>query len=172
MSSAGPLPIESSETPSPPAPPTAAARGAGSAEALVRELFGIAGIQIGGPGPGDIQVHDSRFYGRLLRDASLGVGESYMDGWWDTDALDVLMEKIMRAGLREKVTGSLRLRLLTAKAFLFNLQSKERSGRSVEAHYDIGNDLYTRMPGLRPSLRQTRSSFASWASASVVAFFQ
>jgi len=149
MASAGPLPIESSETNSdsgsPPSAPPAATRGAGSAEALVRELFGIAGIQIGGPGPGDIQVHDSRFYGRLLRDASLGVGESYMDGWWDTDALDVLLEKIMRAGLREKVTGSLRLRLLTAKAFLFNLQSKDRSGRSVEAHYDIGNDLYTRM---------------------------
>ena len=150
MSSASPLPIESSEkssgsaSPGSASPPSAP-RGAGSAEALVRELFGIAGIQIGGPGPGDIQVHDSRFYGRLLRDASLGVGESYMDGWWDTDALDVLMEKIMRAGLREKVTGSLRLRLLTAKAFLFNLQSKERSGRSVEAHYDIGNDLYTRM---------------------------
>ena len=105
----------------------------------------MAGIRIGGPGPGDITIHDSRFYGRLLRDASLGVGESYMDGWWDSDALDVLLEKIMRAGLREKVTGSLRLRLLTAKAFLFNLQSKARSGRSVEAHYDIGNDLYTRM---------------------------
>ncbi len=105
----------------------------------------MAGIRIGGPGPGDITVHDSRFYGRLLRDASLGVGESYMDGWWDTDALDVLLEKIMRAGLREKIQGSLRLRLLTAKAFLFNLQSKERSGKSVEAHYDIGNDLYTKM---------------------------
>ena len=28
---------------------------------------------------------------------------------------------------------------------LLNLQSKARSGASVEAHYDIGNDLYTRM---------------------------
>ena len=26
-----------------------------------------------------------------------------------------------------------------------NLQAKTRSGASVEAHYDIGNDLYTRM---------------------------
>ena len=44
-------------------------RRAGSAEALVRELFDLAGIRIGGPGPGDIQVHDPRFYERLLRDA-------------------------------------------------------------------------------------------------------
>ncbi len=149
MPDAGPSPAETPASPAAAAaPPSAApssAPGTGSAEVLVRELFAMAGIRIGGPGPGDIQIHDSRFYGRLLRDASLGVGESYMEGWWDTDALDVLLEKIMRAGLREKVTGSLRLRLLTAKAFLFNLQSKQRSGRSVEAHYDIGNDLYQRM---------------------------
>ena len=116
-----------------------------AAETLVRELFDHAGIKIGGPGPGDITVHDPRFYGRVIREASLGFGESYMDGWWDTDALDVLLEKIMRGGLRQKVTGSARMKILTAKAIVMNLQSKKRSGRSVEAHYDIGNDLYRRM---------------------------
>ena len=118
---------------------------AGSAERLVRELFELGGIDVGGPGPGDIHVHDPRFYGRLLRDASIGLGESYMDGWWETDALDVLLEKILRAGLQDKVTGNLRLRLLTARAIALNLQSKARSSPSVAAHYDIGNDLYTRM---------------------------
>ena len=28
---------------------------------------------------------------------------------------------------------------------MLNLQAKTRSGASIEAHYDIGNDLYTRM---------------------------
>ena len=137
---------------------------AGSAEMLVRELFGLAGISVGGPGPGDIRVHDPRFYDRLLRDASIGMGESYMDGWWDTDALDVLLEKILRAGLQEKVRGSLRLRLLTAKAIALNLQSKARSSRSVEAHYDIGNDLYTQM--LDPRMVYT---CAYWKNASTLA---
>jgi cyclopropane-fatty-acyl-phospholipid synthase len=131
---------------------------------LVRELFGLAGISVGGPGPGDIRVHDPRFYDRLLRDASIGMGESYMDGWWDTDALDVLLEKILRAGLQEKVAGSLRLRLLTAKAIALNLQSKARSSRSVEAHYDIGNDLYTQM--LDPRMVYT---CAYWKNASTLA---
>ena len=36
------------------------------------------------------------------------------------------------------------MRALTVKALLLNLQAKTRSGASVEAHYDIGNDLYTR----------------------------
>jgi len=115
------------------------------AESIVRELFELAGIQINGTNPGDIRVHDERFYERTLRDASVGFGESYMDDWWETDALDITVEKIMRANLKQKITGSWRMRALTVKALMLNLQAKTRSGASVEAHYDIGNDLYTRM---------------------------
>lgn len=115
------------------------------AEAIIRELFELAGITIGGTAPGDIRVHDPRFYERVLRDASIGFGESYMEEWWETDALDVTIDKIMRANLKQKITGSWRMRALTVKAVLLNLQAKTRAGASIEAHYDIGNDLYTRM---------------------------
>jgi cyclopropane-fatty-acyl-phospholipid synthase len=135
-------------------------RRADSAEALVRELFGLAGIQFGD----DIRVHDERFYDRLVRDASIGLGESYMDGWWDSDALDVLIEKVLRAGLQDQVTGSPRLRLLAAKAILLNPQSRIRARRSVRAHYDIGNDLYQRM--LDPRMVY---SCAYWKDASTLA---
>ena len=118
---------------------------ASDAESIVRELFELADIQINGTRPGDITVHDQRFYERLLRDASIGLGESYMDDWWETDALDVTIDKIMRANLKQKIQGSWKLKALTVKAVLLNLQAKTRSGASVEAHYDIGNDLYTRM---------------------------
>jgi len=118
---------------------------ASDAEAIVRELFELAGITIGGTQPGDVRVHDPRFYMRVIRDASVGFGESYMDEWWETDALDVTIDKIMRANLKQKITGSWRMRALTLKAVMFNLQAKARAGASVEAHYDIGNDLYTRM---------------------------
>ena len=134
------------------------------ATSVVRELFGLAGVTIGGSTPGDISVHDDRFYDRLLRDASIGLGEAYMDGWWDTDALDTFVEKIMRANLKEKVTGSWRLRILTARAMLLNLQSRARSGPSVTAHYDIGNDLYQRM--LDPRMVYT---CAYWRDAKTLA---
>ncbi|HEY5926529.1 MAG TPA: cyclopropane fatty acyl phospholipid synthase [Kofleriaceae bacterium] len=114
-------------------------------ESIVRELFGLAGIEIGGHAPGDIRVSDPRFYERVLRDASVGFGEAYMDEWWETDALDVTIDKIMRANLKQKITGSWRMRALTVKAVMLNLQAKARAGASIEAHYDIGNDLYTRM---------------------------
>ncbi len=115
------------------------------AEAIVRELFALADIEIGGTRRGDIQVNNPAFYERTLRGASLGFGESYMDEDWETDALDVTIDKVMRANLKQKIQGSWKLKALTAKALLLNLQSKARSGPSVEAHYDIGNDLYTRM---------------------------
>ena len=54
-------------------------------EVLIRDLLGETGIEVGGSQPWDIQVHDSRFYNRLLREVALGLGESYMDGWWECE---------------------------------------------------------------------------------------
>lgn len=91
-------------------------------------------------------MSDSRFYARLLSDGSLGFGESYMDGWWQCDALDQCVERIYRSGLPERVrSGPWRLRLLALQAKLTNLQSVARSFRVSEAHYGIGNDFYQAM---------------------------
>lgn len=114
-------------------------------EALVRELFESADIRFDGSRPGDIVVHDPRFYERVLRDHSIGFGESYMDGWWDTEALDLTVDKVMRGDLKRKIAGSWRLKVLGAQALLFNRQDVARARASVAAHYDIGNDLYERM---------------------------
>ncbi len=115
------------------------------AESIVRELFSHADVQIGGTRPWDVKVLDPRFYERLLRDASVGFGESYMEDWWEVPQLDVLIDKLFRSNIKAKIQGSWRLKALTVKAMFLNLQAKTRSGASVEAHYDIGNDLYTRM---------------------------
>ncbi len=115
------------------------------AEAIVRELFGHADVNFDGKREWDIKVHDQRFFERVLRDASIGFGESYMEDWWEVEKLDVLIDKLFRANIKQKIQGSWRLKALTVKALLLNLQAKTRSGASVEAHYDIGNDLYTRM---------------------------
>jgi cyclopropane-fatty-acyl-phospholipid synthase len=115
------------------------------AEAVVRELFALADIQIGGTRAHDLRVRDPRFYERLLRDASIGFGESYMEDWWECDALDVMIENIVRADLKQKIQGSFRLKALTVRAALLNLQSKARASAAIAAHYDIGNDLYIRM---------------------------
>ena len=69
----------------------------GMAERHVRELLELAQVEIGGHQPWDIQVHDDRLYRRVLSEGSLGLGESYMDGWWDCASLDAFMYRVLRA---------------------------------------------------------------------------
>ncbi|KAF1687941.1 cyclopropane-fatty-acyl-phospholipid synthase [Pseudoxanthomonas broegbernensis] len=114
----------------------------------VEALLGEAGVRIGGDRDWDMQVHDARLHARLLVHGSLGLGESYMDGWWDARALDGLLERLMRARLDERVhgIGELRRALL---ARLTNPQTRGRSGEVGRRHYDLGNDLYAAMLGRR-----------------------
>ena len=115
------------------------------AETAVRGLFSQADVEIGGARPWDIQVHNPAFFPRLLRDGSLGFGESYMDGWWDAAALDQCLERVLRADLSTRIGESWRLIALTAQARLLNLQSLRRAFSVAEAHYGIGNDFYRAM---------------------------
>src|SRR5690606_30366349 len=70
-----------------------------SAEKVVKELFAEAGITVNGSAEHDITVHDERFYTRVLRDATLGMGESYMERWWDSPRLDETMSRLVKAEL-------------------------------------------------------------------------
>ena len=114
-------------------------------EKFVRELFEGAGIEIGGNKPHDIQVHNDVFYTRVLRDGSLGLGESYMDGDWDAEALDNALCKILLGKLDVVARKNPALIAHTLKAKVFNFQAVARAFEVGEHHYDIGNELYERM---------------------------
>ena len=68
-------------------------------------------------------MHDERFYHRALGHASVGVGESYMDGWWDVPQLDEFFYRIHRAELDKRVKTR-ELLWLGVRSALFNLQKK------------------------------------------------
>ncbi len=111
-------------------------------ENAVRKLLASADIEVNGNRLWDIQVHDPRLYERILRDSSLGLGESYMDGWWDCQSIDSFIDRVLRANLREKVENDMKIAFQVLKAKLFNRQSKLKSIEVAERHYDLGNDLY------------------------------
>jgi len=117
----------------------------GKSEKILKELLATAEIQVNGGQSWDIQVHDDRFYTRVLRDASLGLGESYMDGWWDCESIDSFIDRVLRANLREEVENNLRLAWHVLRAKIFNRQSMNKSKEVAEQHYDLGNDLYRAM---------------------------
>ena len=75
-------------------------------KALTHDLFTHAGITINGNQPQDIQIHNNSFYNRVLKETALGLGESYMDGWWDCENLAEFINRILRARLDKKVKGN------------------------------------------------------------------
>ena len=109
-----------------------------------QHLLAAANIEIDGKREWDIQVHDDRLFQRVFAKGPLGLGESYMDEWWDVDALDQFFYKILSANLDSKVRDP-RIILLVLQSKLFNLQSMQRAFQVGQAHYDIGNDLFELM---------------------------
>ena len=114
----------------------------------VTALLEEAGISVGGVQPWDIQVHNPHFHARVLAQGSLGLGESYMDGWWDTASLDGFLTRLLQAQLDVRVHGSGEV-WDALKARLINLQAGQRSFQVGRQHYDLGNDLYQAMLGQR-----------------------
>jgi cyclopropane-fatty-acyl-phospholipid synthase len=106
------------------------------------ELLKEAGVTVNGADPWDIQVHDDRFYVRVLEEKNLGLGESYMEGWWDCQSIDGFIYRILKANLEARIRGNFKYLLCFLPSKLLNLQSKQRSSLVAERHYDLGNDLF------------------------------
>ena len=132
-------------------------------EDAAARLLAEADVRINGNRPWDIQIHHPDTMARVLAKGSLGLGESYMDGWWDCAQVDELIARVLRAGLNRKVgrPGVWRSHL---KPRLLNLQSVKRAWQVGREHYDLGNDLFERM------LDATMAySCGYWASARTLA---
>lgn len=100
-----------------------------------------ADIRIDGDRPWDVRVHDDRLYQRVLASGTLGLGEAYMDGWWDCDAIDQMVHRAHQSQIAKRLVSPTTL-LRVAEARIRNLQRGERSYEVARRHYDIGNDLY------------------------------
>jgi len=112
----------------------------------IEKILKSVDVEINGSRPWDLQVHDERFYARVLSGGSLALGESYMDGLWDCKALDQLSEKLLRGRIDKQVkASSLSFFLVLLRAYLLNPQSKKRAYIVGEKHYDVGNDLFLLM---------------------------
>lgn len=110
----------------------------------IEYLLSLADVQINGDRPWDIQVYNEKLYQRLLAEGSLGLGEAYMDGWWDCERLDEFICSVLKANLDSKINpGNAFFSIL--KARLFNLQKPSLCFIDCQHHYDIGNDLYQSM---------------------------
>jgi len=110
---------------------------------IVRKILEPSGVQINGKKPWDIRIHNPNFYKRVLSGGSLALGESYMDGWWDCEALDQLFKRILEDRLDERVKTKTKLFLLVMlNTTIINFQSRSRAYVIGKRHYDIGSNLF------------------------------
>ncbi len=114
----------------------------------VAALLVGADIHLDGGGECDPVVHDQRFHVRVLAQGSLGLGEAWMDGWWDVPSLDGMLARLLQAHLDERVPGLASV-ADGIRARVLNLQAMRRSREVGRHHYDLGNDLYAAMLGKR-----------------------
>jgi cyclopropane-fatty-acyl-phospholipid synthase len=118
----------------------------GRAERLVRDMLAQVGVTVNGRAAHDITVHDPGFYARVLRDGSLGVGESYMDGAWDCDRLDELVYRVLSADATQ-LFPRWKIVLAGLQVSALKAQSVIRARRDIAAHYDLPVSFVSRMLG-------------------------
>ncbi len=122
-----------------------ASAGIATLKAAVGEILLQAGIVINGDNPWDIRVRDNRFYPRVLKDGSLGLGESYMEGWWDCENLDKFFFRLLPTYPEEKVKKNWKMLLYLFRTVILNASRKSNAFTIGRKHYDVGNELYKKM---------------------------
>ena len=111
------------------------------------------------PQEGDIQVHDQRFFDRVLIEGSLGLGESYVEGWWDCERIDIFIAKLL-SGSHEAQSLALWLQVMRNLEARVTNRARVRAYEVGARHYDLGNDFYAGMLG-----RSMSYSCAYWRAA-------
>ena len=113
-------------------------------EAL-QELLKPADVRLDGERKWDIRVNNDGFYSRILAGGSLAFGESYMDGWWDCEALDELFDRLQQAILKRKMKRSGRTIRSVLRAKISNLQSRSKAVNVGGSHYNKTGAVYQKM---------------------------
>lgn len=115
--------------------------------AKIEQVLNKIGVKLNGDNPCDIKVHNKQFLNRILKEQSIGAGESYMDGWWDCDRLDELFYRLCREKIATQFYSPLTIGKITAINSIINQQSRSKSEIVANKHYNLGNTLYELMLG-------------------------
>ncbi|ODM98462.1 Cyclopropane-fatty-acyl-phospholipid synthase [Orchesella cincta] len=84
-----------------------------------------------------VKVHDKVFFTRAANSASMGMGETYMDGSWDCDDLTELFRRIMREKIFLEYLNPWNRFLNYAHLSFFNLQTESKAWEVGKQHYDL-----------------------------------
>jgi cyclopropane-fatty-acyl-phospholipid synthase len=113
-------------------------------ERRAQPLLARADIRLNGSRPWDMKIHHPETLERVFLTGSLGLGESYQEGWWDCDQLDGFFDRVLRHGLDRHVR-SVNPLIHFIKSQWVNAQSSKRAWTVGREHYDLDQDLFRHM---------------------------
>jgi cyclopropane-fatty-acyl-phospholipid synthase len=122
-----------------------------------RLLFGTAGHAL----LGEIHIHDSAAWGLVASNGSIGAGEAFIHGYWTTPDLTAVIRVFVSnlQVLDAMEQGLARLgRPLVKGLHWLNRNTRKGSKKNIEAHYDLGNDLFEQF--LDPTMMYSAAQFA------------
>lgn len=93
----------------------------------------------------EIKVEDQRFYSDIAFGGTVAAGEAYMQGYWSCDNLTGLVRIMLRnRQVMDQVEGGFSLFKAPILRFVhwLNRNSQAGSRRNIEAHYDLGNEMF------------------------------
>ena len=70
---------------------------------LINAALAGVDIQINCDRPWDVEVHNENLYQRVISQGSLGLGEAYVEGWWDCQQLEELFTRMLRGRLQDRI---------------------------------------------------------------------
>ena len=98
------------------------------------------------PGPvGEVVIHNTEVFARLVREGDLGFCDAYLEGWWSSPDLQSLMDLVQlpeNDRINDGFPGMGLLRLFERMRFWLQSNSKTQAKKNISYHYDLGNDFY------------------------------
>lgn len=121
-----------------------------------RLLFGTPGSSL----LGEIHVNDPALWGMVAGNGSIGAGEAFIHGYWNSpDLTAVVRVFVSNLDVLDAMEGGLARisRPLVQGLHWLNRNTRKGSQKNIAAHYDLGNDLFEQF--LDPTMMYSAGQF-------------
>ncbi|MFM8954742.1 MAG: cyclopropane fatty acyl phospholipid synthase [Actinomycetota bacterium] len=116
-----------------------------SSKKLCATILERASVPVDSSEPYSIRVHNQKIWDRVVAQRQLGLGEAYIDGWFDCDALDEMLTRLVSVDATNSLPFRPSLLMNVLRSSISNNQTRKRATLNAKHHYNIGNDLYEQM---------------------------
>ncbi len=92
----------------------------------------------------EIRIANNWIFRRLALSGEIGLGESYFEGYWDSDSVPDVIEFFIlnRDILSSSIDGKWIFPAINACLHRKNKNSLTKSKKNIASHYDLSNDMY------------------------------